>query len=146
MMFQHQLFFHCIQSTLFLYYIALWVLLICAFGKHSTAVTNFFFFCTVLSGLGNLYSTSFGASILHISSLIFVFNTYIYEFESFFYVTSCVLPFVYLQEYGFFEGYGILPISSPVCLVSFYVLVRFSLLYVFRYMCRKLLIVHWHYM
>ena len=139
MMINHENLIICLTI---LYYIVLWVLLICAFGKHSIAVTNFFFFCTVLSGFGNLYSTSFGASILHISSLIFVFNTYIYEFETLFYVTSCVLPFVYLQEYGFFEGYGIFPITSPVCLIFFYVLVRFSISYVFRYMCRKMLVAH----
>ena len=79
-----------------LYCIVLYVLVICAFHKANLVVTNFFFFCTLISHIGNLYSTSFGANILHLTSLIFVFNAYIYEFETMLYVSSCIVSFLYL--------------------------------------------------
>jgi len=78
-----------------LYYITLCALLIFAFRKHNMSVTNCFLFCALISNVVNLYSTIIGATMLHISSLVFVFNTYIYEFEILLYVSSCILPFLY---------------------------------------------------
>ena len=82
-----------------LYGIVLCVLLISAFHKANLAVTSFFFLCSLISHIGNMYSISFGANILHLTSLIFVFNAYIYEFETLLYISSCTVSFLYLRLY-----------------------------------------------
>ena len=82
-----------------LYYSVLCVLLACAFRKHDTAVINIFFFGALISGIGNLFSDKFGPFILHISCLVFAFNTYIHEHETLLYMMSRVLLILSSQRY-----------------------------------------------
>ena len=82
----------------FLYYGLFLFLLLFAFRKD-LIVTNFFVFYTIISGIPNLFSTKSvlrkHTDILHAVTLLFLVHSYLYEFETLHYLSSCILSFTY---------------------------------------------------
>ena len=76
-----------------LYFALFFVLMTFAF-RENMVMTNFYFcFCVTVQSLTRLRSDF--RHVLHASSLLFLFHTYIHEFEYLHYVSSCILSFMY---------------------------------------------------
>ena len=82
-----------------LYFALFYVLMMFAF-REDMVMTNFFFgFCVIVQSVRLLRSDycfrKFIIHVLHASSLLFLFHTYIYEVEYLHYVSSCILSFMH---------------------------------------------------
>ena len=129
-------------SLAVLYYTVLCVFLTCAFRKHNMVVINVFFFGTLISGIVNLlWGTEIGASILHVSSLVFVFTSYIYEYKTLLYVMSCALPFLYLHKNELVLQAVLVTALPKIVGQTFAPFVFFFLCHT-ELMCKSLLIAH----
>ena len=80
-------------------YLALFFVLMMFAFRENMVMTNFYFcFCVVVQSLRVFridYCFRKFIHILHALSLLFLFHTYIHEFEYLHYVSSCVLAFMY---------------------------------------------------
>jgi len=89
---------NCKVNLTYLYLNVFWGLLMYAF-RENMIVTNFFFLC-IITNIASLFHTDIRITVLHIVSLAFLFNTYIFEFEIVHYASSYILTLWYhYQEY-----------------------------------------------
>ena len=81
-----------------LYFALFFVLMMFAF-RENMVMTNFYFcLCVIVQSVGLLrsdYCFRKSIHVLHALSLLFLFHTYIHEFEYLHYVSSCILSFMY---------------------------------------------------
>ena len=80
------------------YFSLFFVLMMFAFRENVIMTNIFFCFCVIVESLKYFrcdYCFRKLIHILHALSLLFLFHTYIYEFEYLHYVSSCILAFMY---------------------------------------------------
>lgn len=80
------------------YFSLLFVLMMFAFGENMIMTNTFFCFCVIVHS-PKLFRCDYCfrklIHVLHVLSLLFLFHTYIYEFEYLHYGSSCILAFMY---------------------------------------------------
>ena len=105
------------------YFSLFFALMMFAFRENMIMTNTFFCFCAIVQSLKllrNDYCSRKLVHVLHAFSLLFLFHTYIYEFEYLHYVSSCILAFMYpymtyvriFRKYKFIVTYMIIAIFN----------------------------------